>query len=153
MAACRAIDESPFHRPQPLHDIHGTYVAQASYAGAAGIACTLHSAGVARQQSTDADIRSSPIGQQTDRGHLSVRAPLWEVAMRLNVGDCVERLDDPLGLMCQILEVRATGYTWRYLRRNMPPSLNLAAATTEIRYRSESTDDRFFDRGWTKVDW
>jgi hypothetical protein len=70
--------------------------------------------------------------------------------MNLKVGDCIERSDEALELVCQILEVRTTGYTWRYLRRNeLPVSESLSVRG---RYRSETTTDPFFEQGWSCID-
>ena len=70
--------------------------------------------------------------------------------MILQVGDCIERSDEALELVCQILEVRPTGYTWRYLRRN--ELLVSESLSVRGRYRSETTPDPFFEQGWSRID-
>ena len=68
--------------------------------------------------------------------------------MELKVGDCVEHPDDALALICQIVDVRPTGYSWRYLRMGLDViSVSLSPA---CRYRSENGDDPFFDAGWVR---
>ena len=70
--------------------------------------------------------------------------------MRLQVGDCIERTDEGLELVCQILEVRTTGYTWQYLRRN--ELLASESISVRGRFRSETTADPFFEQGWSRID-
>ena len=70
--------------------------------------------------------------------------------MKLQVGDCIERSDEALELVCQILEVRTTGYTWQYLRRN--ELLVSESLSVRGRYRSEKTADPFFEQGWSRID-
>ena len=70
--------------------------------------------------------------------------------MNLQVGDCIERSGEALELVCQILEVRATGYTWRYLRRN--ELLVSESISVRGRYQSETTTDPFFEQGWSRID-
>ena len=70
--------------------------------------------------------------------------------MNLQVGDCIERSDEALDLVCQILEVRPTGYTWQYLRRN--ELLVRESLSVRGRYRSETTADPFFEEGWVRID-
>ena len=70
--------------------------------------------------------------------------------MNLQVGDCIERSGEALDLVCQILEVRTTGYTWQYLRRN--ELLIRESLSVRGRYRSETTADPFFEQGWSRID-
>jgi hypothetical protein len=70
--------------------------------------------------------------------------------MKLNVGDCIERPGDALELVCEIIEVRPTGYTWRYLRRS--DRVMRSALSVTGRYQSEFSGDPFFDQGWSLVD-
>jgi hypothetical protein len=70
--------------------------------------------------------------------------------MNLRIGDCIERRADALDLVCQIVEVRSTGYTWQYLRRNELSTGDLA--TGRGRYQSDATDDPFFQKGWSRID-
>ena len=69
--------------------------------------------------------------------------------MKLEVGDCIERPGDPSNYIVQIVQVRPTGYTWRYLPRDTPPLA--VPLTVGVQYESDITDDPFFDRGWQLV--
>ena len=71
--------------------------------------------------------------------------------MILKVGDCIEGPRAVGGLICQILVVRSTGYTWRYLVRD---NRHLAQPSQREgwHYTSDVTSDPFFDDGWTQID-
>jgi hypothetical protein len=62
--------------------------------------------------------------------------------MNLHVGDRITKRRDALEQVIEIVEVRPSGYAWRYVPRI--GHIGLAEA-----YSSESTDDPFFDRGWS----
>jgi len=70
--------------------------------------------------------------------------------MPFKVGDRITAPHSIAGLACEIVEVRATGYTWRYVPRQGDAQL-IAALGTQVTYRSENSSDPFFARGWTIV--
>ena len=65
--------------------------------------------------------------------------------MKLSIGHRITRADDPLAQVLEIVDVRPTGYGWRYV----PPAAREGLAES---YSSEATQDRFFDRGWSLVE-
>ena len=58
--------------------------------------------------------------------------------MRLRVGDRIE--DTTTGCVVEILQIRPSGYTWR--------TVSLNRDVLGYAYRTDETDDPFFERGW-----
>lgn len=64
--------------------------------------------------------------------------------MQLQVGDLIERGNETLAI--EIVAVRPTGYTWRYVLRDRRGVLHFQVAAPT--YQSDRGDDPLFDRGW-----
>jgi hypothetical protein len=58
--------------------------------------------------------------------------------MDLRVGDRIEHLST--GKVIEILQVRATGYTWR--------SVSAGRDVRAYAYRTDESDDPFLEQGW-----
>ena len=71
--------------------------------------------------------------------------------MKLRVGDIIQHEDDR-AFVCEILEVRATGFSYRYVLRADRRTPNESDPLIDA-YRSEQGDDPFFDGGWSRMDW
>lgn len=67
-----------------------------------------------------------------------------ERVVSFNVGDRIEMPGDALRVVLEIVEVRSTGYTWRYVPKD-------GGAPSGLTYRSETSGDPMFVTGWVLV--